>query len=158
LHLTAVFLVGILFYLYRDGLIVNMSAKVAWVSLALAAALMYRDIYLADAALTTLGAVFLFWLAFKANLAALQKINDDWDISYGTYLYGWPAAVFTLWLIPDASPLVLAAVALPASLFCGALSWWGVERWTKDINKSRSTAAYARKEPLSATVLEEKPS
>lgn len=155
LQLTAVFLVGILFYLYRDVLITRVNGMIASACAVAAAALMYKDPHFAGVALTTLGAVPLFWLSFKARLGALQKINDDWDISYGTYLYGWPVAILFLWLNPGISPWILAAIALPLSLLCGAASWWGVESWTKDINKSRSTSRTdIRRDPLPRTLPE----
>jgi peptidoglycan/LPS O-acetylase OafA/YrhL len=150
LRLTAIFLVGIVFYLYRDVLIATVNGKHAILCALAAMLIMYRDPYLAGLALTTLGAVTLFWLSLKAKLGVLQKINDDWDISYGTYLYGWPVSILILWLNPGISPWVLAAAALPLSLACGSLSWWGIESWTKDINKSRSTfGGYVREKPLS---------
>jgi peptidoglycan/LPS O-acetylase OafA/YrhL len=155
LQLTAVFLVGILFYLYRDILIAHVSGRIAALCALAAATLMYRDPHFASVALTTLGAVPLFWLSFKAKLGPLQKINDDWDISYGTYLYGWPVTILVLWLDRGLSPWLLAAIALPVSLICGALSWWGIESWTKDINKSRSTARKgAQQRPLPQSLAE----
>jgi peptidoglycan/LPS O-acetylase OafA/YrhL len=150
LQLTAIFLVGSLFYLYQDVVIGRLNGMTAALCALAAAALMYRSPHIASVALTTLGAVPLFWLSFKARLGLLQKINDSWDISYGTYLYGWPVAIFFLWLNPGISPWILAAIALPLSLLCGALSWRGVESWTKDINKSRSASDNrARQKPAS---------
>jgi peptidoglycan/LPS O-acetylase OafA/YrhL len=74
----------------------------------------------------------VFWLALKAELGPLQRINDRWDISYGTYLYGWPAAITILYFDRAISPWALAALALPAAMMLGALSWWGVEKPVKD--------------------------
>ena len=49
-------------------------------------------------------ATALFWFALNANIGGLQCINDNWDISYGVYLYGSLAAIFTagmtrIWLL-----------------------------------------------------------
>jgi peptidoglycan/LPS O-acetylase OafA/YrhL len=104
---------------------------------------MYRNIVLAEAALTTFGAVTLFWLAFKADLGPLQRINDQWDISYGLYLYGWPAATLILWLNPAISPWSLAAMALPLAALCGAISWWGLEAPVQHWVKHRGSMAVA---------------
>jgi uncharacterized membrane protein len=38
----------------------------------------------------TFGAIALYWLAFRARLGRIQRVNNRVDISYGTYLYSWP--------------------------------------------------------------------
>lgn len=49
------------------------------------------------------------------------------DISYGLYLYGWPAQKLLLWVWPGLAPWQLSLLALPAAAFCGWVSWILVE-------------------------------
>lgn len=135
LRMTAVFLMGSLFFLYRDAILPRLNWKIALLSSAVAI-LAIGDHRFVELGLMTFGAVGLFWLSFKAPLGWLQRVNDRWDISYGTYLYGWPVTSFILWQYRHISPWTLAAVALPVSMIAGAASWWGVEKWTKDLFKS----------------------
>jgi peptidoglycan/LPS O-acetylase OafA/YrhL len=87
----------------------------------------------AEFGITTFGGVALFWLAFRANLGLLQKINDRWDISYGTYLYGWPATIFLINRGPHMGPWLLTAAATSISLTLGTLSWVLVEKKAKSL-------------------------
>jgi peptidoglycan/LPS O-acetylase OafA/YrhL len=143
LRLTTIFLIGACFYLYWDKFAPRLNAKVA-LACTLGAALLMFNPHTAEFALVTLGAYALFWLAFRANLGPVQKINDRWDISYGVYLYGWPIATAVLWVNRGIEPWLLCAIALPLSLAAGAASWWGVEKWTKDLVRSRSRPSRAR--------------
>ncbi len=143
LRLTTIFLIGACVYLYRETIFPRLTPRLALFCAIAAATLMYRNIVLAEAALTTFGAVTLFWLAFKADLGPLQRINDQWDISYGLYLYGWPAATLILWLNPAISPWSLAAMALPLAALCGAISWWGLEAPVQHWAKHRGRMAVA---------------
>jgi peptidoglycan/LPS O-acetylase OafA/YrhL len=140
IRLTAIFLVGVSFYICREALLPLLDVRTALFGTVIVVCLMYRNQHLATAAVAIFGSLPLFWLAFTAHLGVLQRINDKWDISYGTYLYGWPVAILILWLRPSISPWILATIALPVALLLGACSWWGVEKKTKDIRRSRSIA------------------
>jgi peptidoglycan/LPS O-acetylase OafA/YrhL len=114
-HLTATFLAGACVCLYWFELkrwVVGRAALVA--TLALGASLFLQPI--AQVGLAVFGAAGLFWLALKADFGPLQRINDRWDISYGTYLYGWPAAITILYFDRSISPWALAALTLPAAM------------------------------------------
>jgi peptidoglycan/LPS O-acetylase OafA/YrhL len=150
IRLTAIFLVGVCFYVFRDVVFPALKAPVAISCAIVAAFLMYRDIHFAEFGLTTFGAATLFWLAFNARLGHLQRINDDWDISYGVYLYGWPIATLIRWENPGISPWLLASLTLPLALAFGAASWWSLERWTKDWVRSRSVPATPPVLPLTS--------
>ena len=132
--LTSSFLVGACFYLFRQEITDRLTWKVSLFCATVAIALMFLP-HFAEAGFSTWGAAALFWLALKANLGRLQRINDSWDISYGVYLYGWPIATMLLWFNRDLSPWPLAAATLPLALACGVASWWGLERWTKDLGR-----------------------
>jgi peptidoglycan/LPS O-acetylase OafA/YrhL len=51
-----------------------------------------------------------------------------WDLSYGTYLLGWPVAQTLLHHVPDLSAPALALLSLSAVLPLAAASWLWVER------------------------------
>jgi peptidoglycan/LPS O-acetylase OafA/YrhL len=71
----------------------------------------------------------LYWLTFKVKLGRLNALNNEWDISYGTYLYGWPASLALLfWVNHQMNPILLALLSLPLSYALGAASWYLVER------------------------------
>jgi peptidoglycan/LPS O-acetylase OafA/YrhL len=135
IELMTTFLVGICFYLFKIEALRWLDARFALLAGLLTAALLFRDPHLAQAALITLGAAPLFWIGLKANLGWLQTINDRWDISYGVYLYGWPIATAIRWFDRSISPWSLAAATLTLAVLAGAASWWGVERWTKDVKR-----------------------
>lgn len=130
-----VFLVGSNFYLFRDRIFSRLRGRTAAVSAFVAALALYRDPYFADVGLALFGGAALFWLAFKASLGPIQKINDRWDISYGVYLYGWPVTSLLLWEQRGISPWKLAPEAILFSFAMGAISWWGVEKWFKSPTK-----------------------
>jgi peptidoglycan/LPS O-acetylase OafA/YrhL len=56
------------------------------------------------------------------------RLTRNWpDISYGTYLYGWPVIQLINWFFPDSEPWMVFPVVLMLSLACGYLSWKLVE-------------------------------
>lgn len=128
----ATFLVGSCVHLFRDRVMPLLDARMAAVGLALTAASLTID-HVAEIGKFVFGAAPLFWLAFEADLGRLRRINDRCDISYGTYLYGWPVATIFIALDPAIAPSTLIVLTLPAALALGAASWWLVERPTKDL-------------------------
>jgi peptidoglycan/LPS O-acetylase OafA/YrhL len=145
IQLTAVFLIGSCIYNYRNVVIAPARGRFALLCFLLMIPFLFFQ-HVAMIALVTLGGYALFWLAFKSNIGPLQHINDRWDISYGVYLYGWPVATLILWFNPRMEPWILALTAIPIAMLCGAASWWGLERWTKDLGRRRSPR------PVSSTV------
>lgn len=82
------------------------------------------------------GGYLLFYLARRHTLSFGRAMPD---VSYGTYLYGWPIECF--WISLVGTPWWLTfAVSVPLAMLCGWLSWHFVERpalrW-----KRESTAA-----------------
>ncbi len=121
-------------YLYRAELQALTGRFAAVAGLIALAALFYRPIAQPSAILA--GGLLLYWAAFRANFGPLQRINDRFDISYGTYLYGYPLGI--LWSFAALSfPLFVAATLLSAWAM-GALSWILVERpaqlWKKRLD------------------------
>lgn len=132
LRLTAFFLVGTSIYLFWDEIAARLNGAMAAVCFAMAALLSLRP-ETAQLGLATAGGLALFWLALKANLGPVQKVNDSWDISYGVYLYGWPIGTAVLWWNRGIQPLPLTLVTLTLAALAGAVSWIVVERWTKGL-------------------------
>ena len=146
-RLVPIFMVGACWFLYESEMKKYVSARIALFFAILCCFSLYEDPHFAELGLTIFGGVTLYWVAFKAEIGPLQKINDKWDISYGTYLYGWPIAIYIVWKFQDVSPWAVAAVSLPLALLAGAASWWGLERWTKDLVRSRSTRNSDARQP-----------
>jgi peptidoglycan/LPS O-acetylase OafA/YrhL len=81
----------------------------------------------ANLALATLGAYILFWFAFQP-IPLLDRFKSGADISYGTYLYGWPVQRLLMFHFPALTPLGLFPLGCLLSALCGAASWRYVER------------------------------
>ncbi len=136
LKVVAVFVVGAVAYLHREELSHWVTGRKALICAVIAAASLF-NIHTAETGLAVFGGIALFWISFKARFGPIQRINDRWDISYGTYLYGWPIAITILYFDRSIGPVELALVTLPLALLAGAASWFLVERWSKDLFKSR---------------------
>lgn len=132
-RLTAAYLFGSAFAFYWPQLSRLATGRTAAVSLMLAVLLILVSNHVSELGLILFGGAALFWLALKADIGRAQAINDSWDISYGVYLYGWPIAIYLHWLNPALGPWELAALTLPLTFIAGALSWWGIEKWAKDL-------------------------
>ncbi len=139
LPLTAAFLVGASFHLFREQLDRRLSGMGAMVCALFAVASMACGPHVAETGAIVFGAVTLYWVAYLADLGRFQRVNESWDISYGVYLYGWPVATALLWFDRDISPLALGMTALPLAWLCGSASWVLVEQWTKDLFSRRGS-------------------
>jgi peptidoglycan/LPS O-acetylase OafA/YrhL len=122
-RLLMFFFSGGTFYLYRDRL----SFKPFYISMAMVI-LVLGLFYMLSAplAVATFGAYLLFYVAFLKN-KFVDYIRPSQDISYGVYLYGWPAQKLLLWWFPDLSPWRLFVFSVGLSFLCGLLSWRLVE-------------------------------
>jgi peptidoglycan/LPS O-acetylase OafA/YrhL len=137
LRLLSFFAVGACFYLFR-GRIVLRGRWAAGAALMLAGLLFVPK--LASLGLATAGAYALFWVAF-APITALQGFKRLTDISYGLYLYGWPAQKLLLWYFPATSVWVLLGGAVGLASLAGYASWHLVEApWLKSSPRPASSA------------------
>jgi peptidoglycan/LPS O-acetylase OafA/YrhL len=137
IRLLAMFLAGVCVFLFKTEFYRYVNEYVAFAcSVLMAVALCFKE--LADFGIATCGVVVLFWFCFRARIGFLQTINDRWDISYGTYLYGWPAAVVILFFWRRISPLELALVSLFIALCAGSLSWFVLEMHVQRMVKKLS--------------------
>ena len=69
----------------------------------------------------------ILWLALSPALARVG-VEPPADLSYGTYLYGWPVQQTLHALFPALAPLALSRRALVVTLAVAALSWYAVEK------------------------------
>lgn len=122
-RLLAFFSLGGCFYLFRS----EIRYRVKWAVVAavvLAVGLRYpRGV---QSAVGLAGGYLLFWFAFL-RLPALNFFRSHADVSYGVYLYGWPAISLLIWWVPGLSPWTLFAAAWLACLALGFVSWRLVE-------------------------------
>jgi peptidoglycan/LPS O-acetylase OafA/YrhL len=79
------------------------------------------------------GSYAVLWLALSP-WSPLRFFSPRDDVSYGVYLYGWPAQKLLLWFLPAAPLAGQAAATLGASLLLGWASWNLIEKrclaWT----------------------------
>jgi len=154
-NLTSCFLLGGTAYLFSAELNRLVTGWVALACAALAVICLYHPHY-AETGFQLFGGLVLYWLAFRARLGWLGGINNSWDISYGTYLYGWPVSLALLIWVDHTMPFpLLALLTLPLSYALGAASWHGVEKHAlalahRDSVTSWLTASLARAAPCSS--------
>ncbi|WP_262027200.1 acyltransferase family protein [Microvirga sp. Mcv34] len=69
----------------------------------------------------------ILWLAFAPMLTRFA-VEPKADLSYGTYLYGWPIqqSLHALW--PGVSAIALLAPSLAITLMVAAASWYLIEK------------------------------
>ncbi len=135
IRLLTFFCAGGCFYLFRDLIRYRHSWALAAFAVLLVGLFWKTS---AQLVLSTAGAYILFWFAF-ARLPMLQQFGTYSDISYGVYLYGWPAQKLLLWYIPSLSPWGLFVLACGLSFTCGLLSWHLVERPFMHLKTRRSS-------------------
>jgi peptidoglycan/LPS O-acetylase OafA/YrhL len=133
------FSIGGCLYLYRDRIPLNAYFALP-VALALVAA-MFSPV-LAELALAPLGGYLLFLFGF-ARISPLARFSKLPDISYGVYLYGWPAQKLVIWYLPAIS---VAGVFFASAIGCvtgGLLSWFLVEKWCLQLKEQPPRAKLA---------------
>ncbi len=69
----------------------------------------------------------VIWLALAPGLSH-PRLEPAYDLSYGTYLYGWPVQQALQALLPAAGAAALLAPSIVLTLAVAALSWVLVER------------------------------
>lgn len=81
---------------------------------------------LAEPALAVFGTFVLLYVGYSP--LEHSAIRDVPDISYGTYLYGWPAQKLVIFYFSTLTPVMVFAFSLTAALACGAASWFAIEK------------------------------
>ena len=132
------FVTGACFYLFRSKIRYSKSgAAIAVTALFLS---LNDDVWF-QLMLATFGAYLLFFFAF-AKLPVLKWFQGAPDISYGTYLYGWPAQKLLVQYFPELSPWAVFMFSVIVSCVCGYLSWHFVEkRFMRKEKRKRISAA-----------------
>lgn len=92
---------------------------------------------LAEPALAVFGTYVLLYVGYSPlDHPAIRGLPD---ISYGTYLYGWPAQKLVIYYFPALGPVTVFALSLTVALACGAASWFAIEKPALRLgSKSRS--------------------
>ena len=81
---------------------------------------------LAEPALAVFGTYVLLYVGYSPlEHPAIRSVPD---ISYGTYLYGWPVQKLVIFYFPALDPILVFALSLIVALTCGAASWFLVEK------------------------------
>jgi len=123
-RLTAVYLVGCCFYLFRDRITFRpLFALVATVATALC---FVFDPARAEFAMVLGGAYLMFYLG-QMHLPWLSRMSRLPDISYGIYLYGWPVESLWIWF-HRGSPWIAFFASAVICFGLGWLSWHFIER------------------------------
>lgn len=123
LRLPLIFFAGGLAYLYRDRLRIPLiSVPLLLLVLVLLA---WTPLYKAALYLATAWIVLV--IAFAPSLTR-RRTEPSADLSYGVYLYGWPAQQALHALMPGVAALVLLWPSLMLTLIVAAASWYWVEK------------------------------
>ena len=123
-RLSMFFFVGGSFYLYRHVIVFR--RRDAGIAAALLLPALYSEATL-DLGLALAGGYLLFYFALT-SLAGLHWFRRLPDVSYGTYLYGWPVTKLLIWYFPSISAVAAVGLTMLAALMLGAVSWYGVEK------------------------------
>jgi peptidoglycan/LPS O-acetylase OafA/YrhL len=123
-RLVPFFLAGNCAYLYRDRISWNRS--LGGVSV-VASILSLGSLATTILVLPIAGSYMVLWLALS-KWSPLRHFSPANDISYGVYLYGWPAQKVLLWYFPSL-PLSFQIIAtLATATVLGWASWILIER------------------------------
>ncbi|WP_210491298.1 acyltransferase family protein [Microvirga antarctica] len=123
LRLPLIFACGGALYVWRDTVRLSAMIVVAFAALTflLASTALYTPL------LFTGTAYAMIWIALSPALSR-WSLEPRQDLSYGTYLYGWPVQQSLHALFPLVAPLALLVPALVLTLAIASLSWMGVEK------------------------------
>jgi peptidoglycan/LPS O-acetylase OafA/YrhL len=125
MRLTALFLTGACYFLYRDR-IAYTNSLAALAAIVLAIGLLGRST--AGPAVAILGGYIIFWFAFLPGTSTLNGINSRTDLSYGIYLYAWPVQMLLIRYVGGISPERIILFTTIIAGLLAYLSWTFVER------------------------------
>ncbi|MCB5177017.1 acyltransferase family protein [Microvirga lenta] len=123
LRLPLIFAFGGALYVWRNR--IRLSGPVAFALIA--ATWLAGGTFLYKTLLFLATSYGIMWLAL-APVLTRWSYEPRADLSYGTYLYGWPVQQTLHALFPATAALVLLAPSLLITLAAGALSWYAVEK------------------------------
>ena len=124
LRLPLIFACGGALYVLRErvrlsGLLVLVLAGATWLA---GATFLYKTL------LFIASAYGVLWLCLAPAWLTRRSYEPRGDLSYGTYLYGWPVQQSLHTLMPGSSAVVLLLPSLAITLGVAALSWFFVEK------------------------------
>jgi peptidoglycan/LPS O-acetylase OafA/YrhL len=125
IRLAAVFMTGASYFLYREKVPLT-RRNLFFAIIALCGCLLNE--HLANAGTAIFGGFVILTAARKATGGIFERINNENDISYGTYLYAWPVTKLLFWWWPQCSLVLATAVVFVFACLCGWLSWKFVEK------------------------------
>ncbi len=123
LRLPFLFAAGGALYVWRER--VRVSGTV--VAFLVAASALAHGTFPFAALMFAAEAYAAIWLALAPGLST-ARLEPKADLSYGTYLYGWPVQQALHSLFPALGPLALLAPSILIALAAAALSWFLVEK------------------------------
>lgn len=127
------FLIGMLFYLYKDQIKFN-----HWIALGALIGLLVTFVSANSYFLIAL-LIFLPYLVLylgQLPIKQLHNIGDRYgDYSYGFYIYAFPVQQTIAHLMPRISPVQMLALSLPATFIIAYFSWWYIEKKALSLKK-----------------------
>lgn len=137
-RLIGMFAAGSAFFLFRD----RIAYAKRWAAVAAAAlALGLCFDWSASAAVAVFGSYLIFWAAVAAEGTVIGPVNVENDVSYGLYLWAWPATKLLLIWWPAMPILEVGVLTWLIAYTCGSVSWLLVERPITRWVKRRKIAA-----------------
>jgi peptidoglycan/LPS O-acetylase OafA/YrhL len=125
IEFVSFFLAGSLFFLYREKIPYSL-----WMFI-LSLLILFFTAWLGVGLLLSLpifGAYIIFYLGFSKRKPSNQQ-KKPFDISYGTYLYGYPIQqLLVYYFFAQLNPFLLFIIALSISVVLAALSWHFIEQ------------------------------
>mgnify|MGYP003393664320 CR=1 FL=1 len=147
LHYGIFFFFGVIFYIYRASIPISRGAALVAVVVFFGAKGTIIDNYAFCLSISYL-TIFL-----AVGLKEIISVRAIGDLSYGIYITGWPVQKVFIMFMPSASPIVIAAVALPVSALLAYTSWHLIEKPFLILRKRYNKRTI--KEPIEAKVTSE---
>ncbi|MFD1557881.1 acyltransferase family protein [Paraburkholderia silviterrae] len=126
IRFVGVFLCGSTYQIYKD----RISFDKKWTAAFSAAALVtfLFEPRTANLAVAIFGGYLVIAISNLGKQYVTCKINSENDISYGVYLYAWPAAKLILWYRPDMNIVLVGMLTLISAVIMGTVSWHLLEK------------------------------
>jgi peptidoglycan/LPS O-acetylase OafA/YrhL len=125
IRFASLFVSGTAFYVFRN-FISYRNDLAAFAAIAFIASLFNHTT--AEIAVRTVGGYLILWFAFLKDAPGLNRINNETDISFGTYLYAWPIQSLLIKFVPDITPLSVMILTTFSAAAMAYLSWCLIEK------------------------------
>ena len=118
------FFIGACFFLFRKHIRSASPSRSSALLILVLTAILHPQLF--ALAINTAGAYLLFYIA-QYPFTHTDRLRNLPDISYGTYLYGWPVEALLVFFFHP-SPWLVFAISVVLCAILGTLSWRLVER------------------------------